>query len=282
MMKNVFYSISRLPNFTGKLFLAEKIFHKCKNEISGDHTGLMSYGHMMALNLNDRIQRRMFVKHSHEPETEIVFEKYFKNSKCFVDIGANVGYFTLMGKSINPNLKIYSFEPNPNNVERLKKNLSLNKFKDVILSSHCVSDAKSEVTFAVPPENESGWGRIENDFLPLDNFKKITTQAVTLDALLQDGYFGSDRPDLLKVDIEGNEMKMILGAENFLKEFHPVICLELNEPCLKECNTSSEDIIYKLKTIGYDCFYINGSSLVKTDKAQSDYKFLNYFFIFSR
>jgi len=281
-MKEVFYSLSRLPNFKGKLFLAEKAFNAFKQEIKSDHTGLMSYGHLMSLNLQDRIQRRMFVKHCHEPETEKLFEKYFKDSKCFLDIGANVGYFTLMGKSINPKLKIYSFEPNPNNVERLRKNISLNKFNDVVVSSQCISDVNTEVTFAVPPENESGWGRIENDHLPLDNFKKITTQAVTLDSMLESDYFKNDIPDLLKVDIEGNEMKLINGGIKFLEKFHPVICLELNEPCLNESNTSSEEIISKLKSLNYECFYISGDKLLKTEKAIVNYKYLNYFFIASK
>ncbi|MCK6593739.1 MAG: FkbM family methyltransferase [Bacteriovoracaceae bacterium] len=99
----------------------------------------------MLLNINDRIQRRMFVKKSHEPETEIHLKNFLATSKSFLDIGANVGYFTLMAKATNPQIKVFSFEPNPNNVRKIEENISLNQFQDITLSSSCVSDMAGEV-----------------------------------------------------------------------------------------------------------------------------------------
>ena len=141
MINFSFGLISQFPNFKGKLTLADKLYQLNPKSITTNKIGLMSPGHQMVLNIVDRIQRRMFVKKSHEPETEIHLKKFPKNSKCFLDIGANVGYFSLMAKAINPHIAVFSFEPNPNNIKKIEENIKLNDYQNITLSSSCVSDA---------------------------------------------------------------------------------------------------------------------------------------------
>lgn len=280
MINFSFELISQFPNFKGKLTLADKLYKLNPKSITTNKIGLMNPGHKMVLNINDRIQRRMFVKKSHEPETEIHLKKFLKNSKCFLDIGANVGYFTLMAKAINPDIAVYSFEPNPNNIKKIEENIKLNNFQNIELSSSCVSDAAGTVSFSVPPINESGWGRITNDHLPLDNFTHITTNAITLDQLMSENYFKNNTPDLVKIDVEGNEYKILKGAKEFLTKNSAILCIELNEPCLKDCGSSSQEIIQYLKNFGYKCYAIqNDDKIIEAHENEPHYKYLNYFFI---
>lgn len=280
-MINQFYSLfSQFPNFKGKLLISEKIFSVFKNKIELNQISQMQPGHKMSLFLPDRIQRRMFIKKNHEPETETHLIQFMKKSKCFLDIGANVGYFSLLAKSVNPNLKVYSFEPNPNNVKKINENIHINGFENIILTADCLSNALGEVSFSVPPINESGWGRITNDHLPLENFTHIKAKTITLDSLVQNNFFGEDIPDLIKIDVEGNEFKIIQGAKIFFEKFSPILCIELNEPCLKDCQTSSSEIINFMKQIGYKCMAISSASeLTEVQQAESNYRYLNYFFI---
>jgi FkbM family methyltransferase len=280
MINFSFEFISQFPNFKGKLTLADKIYHLKPEAISTNKIGKMNPGHKMLLNINDRIQRRMFVKKSHEPETEIHLKNFLATSKSFLDIGANVGYFTLMAKATNPQIKVFSFEPNPNNVRKIEENINLNQFQDITLSSSCVSDMAGEVSFSVPPVNESGWGRITNDHLPLDNFTHITTKSITIDQLINENYFGKHIPDLVKIDVEGNEFKILKGAKDFLKNHSAILCIELNEPCLLDCGSSSDEIIGYLKDFGYKCFAIKeNDQLVEAHFNEPQYKYLNYFFM---
>lgn len=280
MINFSFELISQFPNFKGKLTLADKLYHLNPNAITTNKIGKMQPGHQMLLNINDRIQRRMFVKKSHEPETEIHLKKLLSNAKCFVDIGANVGYFSLMAKAINPNIAVYSFEPNPNNIKKIEENIQLNHYQNITLSSSCVSDSAGTVSFSVPPIHESGWGRITNDHLPLDNFTHISTQAITLDQLMSENYFQHHTPDLIKIDVEGNEFKILKGGKEFLKNHSPILCVELNEPCLVDCGSSSDEIIQYLKSFGYKCYAIkNDDQIIEAHKNEPQYKYLNYFFI---
>lgn len=279
MLNSIFKNLSHLPQFKGKLTILTKIYEIAPNSIERTLESKMIPGHKMSLLIADRIQRRMFIKKSHEPETEFHMQNNFLKAKTFLDIGANVGYFTMMAKAINPNMKIYSFEPNPNNVGQIKKNIQINDFSNIEVSSLCVSDAKGSVSFSVPPVNESGWGRITNNHLPLENFTTIRAEAISLDELDADNFFKIESPLFVKMDVEGNEYRILKGATNFIKKYQPTFCIELNEPCLKDCGTSSKEIIHHMKELGYECYYIHHDKLIKTDRAIDGYENLNYWFI---
>lgn len=279
MINQLYQLISTIPNFKGKLIISEKLFKTFQNNINQNQIATMQPGHKMSLYLPDRIQRRMFVKKSHEPETEIHLINFLKNSHCFLDIGANVGYFTMLAKSINPNIQVYAFEPNPNNVKKIKENIELNHFTDITITSDCLSNTLGEVSFSVPPLNESGWGRITNNHLPLENFTHIKAKTITLDSLIDNNFFNNNVPDLIKMDVEGNEFKILLGAKTFFQKFSPILCIELNEPCLIDCQTSSQEIIHFMKDLGYHAFAISDDNkLIEVQAADKNYRFLNYFF----
>ncbi len=81
------------------------------------------------------------------------------------------------------------------------------------------------------------------------------------------------------MDIEGFEEKALRGAEKFLMKYKPILCIELNDPCLVENGSSSQKVMHFLNTLGYEGYRIDGDKLVKTSVPKEDYKFLNYFFI---
>ena len=277
-MLNAFYDqMSKLPNFKGKLFLLERYYRsfvKEKTFKTKTWTGLN-----LDLYLEDRIQRRIFTKKSHELETEKHILKFAEQASCFIDIGANIGYFSLMLAHKFPELHVIAFEPNPNNIRFLKKNSDLNSLKNLELHEMCLSDKEGVVEFAVPPMNESGWGRIAGTNTPLEGFTKVSAACETLDHLMERGFFEQKKPSLLKMDIEGFEEKALRGAEKFLQKYKPILCIELNDPCLVENGSSSKNVMRFLQSLGYEGFLIDGDKLEKTSVPKEDYKFLNYFFM---
>lgn len=187
MREKFFTTMSELPNFKGKLFLLENYYQNFLKS-SGQKTTKTWTGVNLSLSMEDRIQRRIFVKKSHEKETEIHILKLASQGGGFIDIGANVGYFSLMVAHKYPQQKVYSFEPNPNNLKLIKANAELNGLANIKVRDVCLSDSSGTVEFAVPPLNESGWGRMNGSETPLENFTKITSQAITLDQLLSENY----------------------------------------------------------------------------------------------
>lgn len=271
-MNNLFHLIAKLPQFPGKLSLANMLYQSENNKCSRAIYG----GAKMELDLNDRIQRRIYVKGCHEPETEYHLEKLAKNAKCFVDIGANVGYFSLMLSALYPKLEVHAFEPMPRNVEVLKNNKSINDYQ-LHIHPICLTDHSGEVEFAIPPLGECGWGRIASGNLANDFPHKMQVMAETLDQLHGRSEF-SNTPDLIKIDVEGNELKVLHGAKNLLTQSKPVLCIEINEDCLRDNGISGQEIFDYLFDLNFKAHIIAEQKLVRVEKPDSTYKLLNYFF----
>ncbi len=188
-MNTLFHFISKLPAFPGKLTLANSLY---SNE-SKVYSRKINGGAILNLNINDRIQRRIYVKGVHEPETELPLLKLAKDAKCFVDIGANVGYFSMMLSQVYGSLEVHCFEPMPKNIQALKANKATNK-NGIHIHEVCLSNENSEVEFAIPPEGECGWGRIAQGELVKEFEKRIKVPAKTLDQIVSDNTFNSARP----------------------------------------------------------------------------------------
>lgn len=273
---------SHMPNIKGKLWLGNSLY---KAFGAGEVDGKIQ-NFKMHLNLNDRIQRRIYLKKSHEPESEKVFKNLFKDANCFFDIGGNIGYFTLLACATNPDLKVHSFEPLPSNLNSLKTNLSLNPgFQErVTVVEKCLSDAAGEVNFYVPPEGECGWGTMgtvdETEGSEGNrDWPQITREALSLvDYLKQNP---DTQPDLIKIDVEGAEYKVLQGALDYLKEKKvKAFCIELNEPTLKSCGTSSSEVIALMKGLGYQPNLVSpAGTLVPLEGELQGSKDFNVFFL---
>tara|TARA_R110000868_G_scaffold132381_8_gene343345 strand:+ start:21745 stop:22566 length:822 start_codon:yes stop_codon:yes gene_type:complete len=272
-MNQLFHFIAKLPSFPGKLTLANKVF----SDENKNYLRRINGGALLNLNLNDRIQRRIYIKGVHEPETEAPLLELAKDSKCFVDIGANVGYFSMMLSQVYPNLEVHCFEPMPRNIQALKLNKETNK-NNINIHEVCLSDENTEVEFAIPPEGECGWGRIAQGELVKNFENRIKVPARTLDQMLSQEVFKSP-PDLIKIDVEGNEMRVLKGAAQLLSKHSPTICIEINEECLVDNQTTGAEIFNYLKNLGYQAHLLENSKLKKINQVDTDYKFLNYFFI---
>lgn len=278
MLQTLFSIFSSAPNFKGKLFLLERFYQLFLRE-TGTLPSTTWTGVKLSLYMEDRIQRRMFIKKCHEYETEIHLLNFALKATGFIDIGANIGYMSLMIANRYPNMPVYAFEPNPNNLKRIEINKQLNNLSNININNLCISDTPDEVVFAVPPENESGWGRIDTLESSLDKFIKVTSKAETLDNLFHGGFFGDIKPNLIKIDIEGFEERALLGAREYIQKIKPVLCVELNEDCLVACNSSSIKIINLLVSWGYTAHYILNEQLVPTQVPIENYQYLDYFFL---
>ena len=97
-------------------------------------------GFLAELDLRDRIQFMMYARGAHEPATERLFADKLASGACFIDIGANVGYFSLLAASLEPEARIFAFEPSPKNTETFRRNIRLNAFKNITVVEKAVGE----------------------------------------------------------------------------------------------------------------------------------------------
>ncbi len=138
-----------------------------------------------------------------------------------VDIGANLGFFTLFAASRWPNASIHAYEPAPDNFLRLMRNVELSGADYVVCHSLAVSSTAGSITLYL--KRDTGWHSIWNDGAQ----SAITVNSTTLDAILDE--LGGRSIDLLKIDCEGAEYEILTGRESLLAERVHQVAMEYHE-----------------------------------------------------
>ncbi|MHC1599054.1 MAG: FkbM family methyltransferase [Candidatus Methanofastidiosia archaeon] len=148
------------------------------------------------------------------------------------DVGSNEGFYAMKLKQENPGLKVYSFEPNPNALFLLEKNIKENDIKNVNIHKCALSDISEQRSFQIVDEITAiGGFRIfgYRPWLDVDRIKRIMVRSFTLDEMLKD----EDHIDILKIDVEGAEYKVLNGAEKTLLKTSNVV-VECHSDEIKE------------------------------------------------
>lgn len=157
-------------------------------------------------------------------------------NRVFYDIGANVGFYTLLGSLLVGGGKVFAFEPLPRNLGYLRQHLALNHIHNVEVLELAVSDEDAAALF-----EEESTGSMGH----LSEAGRIKVQTVTLDSLLQQGKILP--PDYIKMDIEGTELRALKGAQQCIRQYRPQIFLathglEIHDECCR-----------LLKDWGFEC-----------------------------
>ena len=206
-----------------------------------------------------------------------IIKKLLKPGDCVIDAGAHEGYISLFIAGIVGNQgKIFSIEPNEENLDYLRKNIVLNQFKNIEVIKKAVSDKAGTATFYYSP-NEGAWGSIIN----FSNFaaeKAIEVELNTLDNI-SISYKAIDKISLCKLDIEGNELKAILGAEKIILNTKPYFVFEVNLLLWAHLSDSIETMFNFLAGKGYKLFIAKNNKLEPYDYAALNYVVLNIFAI---
>ena len=187
---------------------------------------------------------------SYEYNKRIIFEKLVKEGSIVFDIGANVGFYTLLASVlVGPKGRVFAFEPVKRNFFFLKKHLLLNHIVNVSVIKAAVGDSSGTCFF--DESSSSGEGHISTK-------GRIQVKLVNLDNLISKGEIPF--PNYIKIDVEGAEMQVLSGARSMLKEIHPTIFLathgrDIHSRC---CNY--------LTCLGYTLESLRGNKLEDTDE----------------
>lgn len=163
-----------------------------------------------------------------------------------IDVGANIAYTTLvMGKRSSSGI-VLGFEPDPINFDQASMNLKENEPHHVRLFRKGLGEVAGNAYLEERLENCRGANRVAI------NDKGIAFEMVTLDQILGEISFG--KVDLIKVDVEGYEVKVLRGAGKTLSQYRPQLFLEVDEGNLKEQGDSASSLISLLQSYGYTSF----------------------------
>ena len=150
----------------------------------------------------------MIFAHSWEPEETRICKQYVKEGMTVVDAGAYIGYYSLLTSRLVGNKgKVYAFEPSPESLSVLKKNIQLNNCKNIQVVEKALTDKIGDASYYLVHNNPSNSSTIE----ALEYREKITVSTTTLDEVI-----GNQRVDVVKMDIEGGERAALNGMPNVI------------------------------------------------------------------
>lgn len=211
-------------------------------------------GYGLLVRANEDVGRAIQFTHDFESVETRFFASRLQRNSISIDIGANVGYFTMLMAKHAPDGMVHAFEPLPLNAALLRASALINGFDNIKLNQSAVGAECGEVTFAEASDSayssmiDTGRRAVE---------KRFTVPLTTLDAYV--AAHGIGRIDVLKADVEGAEALVIDGAAGLLAspERRPrMMMIELYQPNLEVFGASVAGIIAKLKNFGYDAFVL--------------------------
>lgn len=228
---------------------------KVVNFLSGSRSGSVWSrvpGGEVFADLSDYVGKSAFYVGDLDRKITWVCKQIVREGDTVLDIGANIGVVTvLLSDLVGLNGVVHSFEPNPELSELLKKTIDHNEIGNVTLHPFGLGLKKGRLELVIPDGNRGAASLIRNK-------KTANTKAVKVDINTLDEVFGTQDLTsirLIKIDVEGFEGDVFLGAQKLLSAVQPdAILFELNERV--EEKLSDETLLKILRNYGYDFFII--------------------------
>jgi FkbM family methyltransferase len=197
--------------------------------------------------------RSVFITGRYEPNEFSVLATALKPGMVFVDIGANMGLYSMYASRRVGNAGgVIAVEPSSREFEQLSANIQLNRLSNVHTLRAAVSDKVGETELLVAIAAHAGHnttGAFVYD-TALDHRERVPS--VSLDSLVETEKLS--RVDVMKMDIEGGELGAICGARETLMRFHPVLLVEVADRSLRHLGASSAQLLDLIASYGYRFF----------------------------
>jgi FkbM family methyltransferase len=192
----------------------------------------------------------------YEEETTRAVEFLLQKGMRFIDVGAHVGYYTLLAaRCVGSSGTVYAFEPEPRNFRLLQRNVELNSYPNVITVRKAATDftgtAKLYVSFA-----ESSWHS-------LNESNDVGSQVVEVETTTLDHFLYTQRwpaIDLVKIDAEGAESAIVTGMHGVMERNPSLrIIFEFYPDGLRAGGVQPEKLLKQLKRLGFHLSLLTGA-----------------------
>jgi len=192
---------------------------------------------------------------SYEMGKRLAFEKEILPSSVIFDIGANVGFYSLLAAEITGEKgHVYAFEPLPRNIKYLSQHVQINRYDNITIVEAAVSDHEGEAFFDLGASTAMGH---------LSQAGELKVKVACLDEMLTRGEILP--PDFMKIDVEGAEYEVLQGAQNILEQYHPMMFLDTHN------RTAHQQTLNQLEALGYRFTILDGKSIAETREVVAKY-----------
>ncbi len=207
----------------------------------------------------------------YESETTPLFFRLASRAQVTIDVGAYVGYYTLLAAHANPQGRVYAFEPMPDTYERLRKNIAMNSLSNVECFCKAVGEKEGAAKFFYTAGLLPCSSSLSFDFMQTASGLCVSdVDVLALDRFVSEREL--QRVDLIKIDTESTEPQVLLGMAETLRRDRPFIICEVlgrgSEQALEEI----------LRPLGYRYYLITPKGLDLRARIEGHPVWLNYLF----
>ncbi len=199
----------------------------------------------------DHAHAGLIVRGTLEPPVQEALRRLLAPGAVFYDIGANVGFFTILGaRLVGPAGRAIAFEPVPACARAVARNIELNAFEHAEIREAAVGAAGGRAQLLVV--GEASWSHLASTGRHADVRAELDVEVVSIDELVGDGAIPP--PDAVKIDTEGAELQVIAGMRATIERHHPAIVCELHDTNAEFCALMAE--------LGYETTNLDGPAPV--------------------
>ncbi|MDB6007187.1 MAG: hypothetical protein JWR15_4174 [Prosthecobacter sp.] len=195
--------------------------------------------------------RTIAVTGEYESELAMICKAHLAPDRDAIDIGANIGLYSVMMAKHLRGRKVVAIEPTPNALARLRRNIQTNAVHEQVIVFDGVAsdkDGRAEIKTIVDKEEYSSMGGLTHAAVAGMRHEVLDVAAITIDTLAREHALDVG---FIKIDVEGMEHVVLQGMENVLKKHRPAILAELSNPLLNANGSSSQAVVQFMEERGY-------------------------------
>lgn len=242
--------------------LLKKILVKLSQKLNPNGFSAIQTGIGKGIYFSNQISDTRYVLGSYETEIAEKLVGLIKLGYSFIDVGANVGYYSMLADKnrISSDQIFFAIEPFQKNIDIIKTHFEKNSINKVEIIQKVISNIEKKVEFSATENHAANTYLSESEFY--HKADKVVIDAVSLDSICANYSFDKL---VIKIDVEGAEWEVLEGMKECLTKFQPKILLATHECHVKGIE---KKCIHYLKELGYTCTAIDENKFVE---GQSDY-----------
>lgn len=214
---------------------------------------------LLNTNQTSSVTQEIFYKGAEKYEFTKLFIPLIKKMDNFLDVGANIGYFSVLGAKINKELKVYAFEPSIGPLHYLEKNVELNQLQNQInVIGKAVSDIDGKLTFYSVVSKKFPWitHNLNGSHSLQNNIGRQKEQEYMVEVISLEEFkkaYGVQKIDCIKLDTECTEHLILKSSLNIINNDRPILICEIYDAIKTEIDAVYKEMVdYKLYQINQD------------------------------
>jgi len=203
--------------------------------------------------LGNGLSKQLFIGGCYEPNEMAFVNCFLKPGMVFIDAGAHEGLYTLLAsRLVGATGRVYACEPSCREFERLQQNLTLNKIMNVVALRVALADYEGEGQLTIADSEHSGQNTLGRFAYQVSTLREERVSVRRLDDLAAEKRL--TRVDLMKLDVEGAEGRLIDGGRKVISDLRPVVLFELADSSLSAQQGSARELRRLFRSLSYSIY----------------------------